>query len=73
MIAFAGKWALKAAFALFRPLPLRDRVVLASSHTSHLSGNLEFIADELARRQMSSHVVVLATASRRGLLGKREA
>ena len=69
MIAFAGKWALKAAFALFKPLPLRDRVVLASSHTSRLSGNLEFIADELARRNMSSHVVVLATTSRRGLLG----
>ena len=70
MIAFAGKWALKAADAIFRPLPLRDRVVLASSHTSHLSGNLEFIADELARRGLSDRVVVLAAPARRGALGK---
>ena len=70
MIAFAGKWTLKAAFALFRPLPVRDRVVLASSHTTHLSGNLEFIADELTRRGLSSKVVVLASAARRGVLGR---
>jgi CDP-ribitol ribitolphosphotransferase len=70
VIAFARKWTLKAVFALLTPLPLHDRVVLASTHTSHLSGNLEFIADELARRGMSSQVVVLTNAARRGVLGK---
>ena len=70
MIAFLGKWVLRAAFALCYPLPVRDRVVLASSHTAHLSGNLEFIADELDRRGLSSQTVVLTDATPRGTMGR---
>ena len=50
VIVFARKWILRVAFALFRPLPVIDRIVIASSHTTRLSGNLEFIHDELTRR-----------------------
>lgn len=70
MIVFLRKWILRIAFALFSPLAIVDRVVLASSHTARLSGNLEFIREELARRQLPAEVVVLTRPSGRGLLGK---
>lgn len=70
MIVFVRKWVLRAAFALFRPLPVVNRVVLASSHSTRMSGNLAFIHDELARRRPSVDVVVLTRPASRGLLGK---
>jgi CDP-glycerol glycerophosphotransferase (TagB/SpsB family) len=71
MMVALRSWILRAAYALFRPLPLKDRIVLASSHTTHLTGNLESIAAELARRDdLAAPVVVLMRPHGRGLLGK---
>jgi len=51
---------------LFRSLPVRDRVVLASTHASRLSGSLEAIRAELDRRGLP---VVVLTRPGFGLLG----
>ena len=69
MIVLVRKWVLKIAFALFRPLRVRPRVAFATAYASHLSGNLAFIRDELARQAPSVEVVVIAVSTTRGLLG----
>ncbi len=70
VIVFVRAWILRAAFTLCRLAPLRDRVVLASTHTSHLSGNLDYIRRELARQGLADRSVVLAMPSRRGVAGR---
>lgn len=70
MVVFARKWVLRLAFWLCYPLPLRDRIVLASSHTRELTGNLRCIYDELVARGMQDHVRILRHASSGGVLGK---
>jgi teichoic acid ribitol-phosphate primase len=69
VIVFARTWVLRIAFALCRLLPVADRVVLASSHASRLSGNLAFIRAELERRGLADRTVVLTLPARRGVLG----
>ncbi len=58
------------AFRAARRLPLRRRVVLATAHNEHLSGNLAFIRDELARRGSAIPVVAIAHRPGRGVLGR---
>ncbi len=70
MIVLVRKWILRSAFALFRSLRVRRRVVLASSHATRLSGNLEFIFNELKRQLPEVEIVVLTRRQRHGLLGK---
>jgi len=50
----------RVGFALGRLLPVRPRVVLATSHADRLGGNLARIRDELAGTRRSARVVVLA-------------
>jgi len=57
MIVFLRKWILKIAYWLFTPLPVRERVVFASSHAVSLGGNLRAIRDELQRRTPSPEIV----------------
>ena len=60
----------RVAFALARRLPLRRRVVLASSHDSRLRGNLVVIEAALRTADPPIEVVALAHASRGDLPGK---
>ena len=62
-------WLVRFAYYLCRLLPLRRRLVLATAHHDHISGNLVAIRDELARRQPAIEVVELAYRSTRGLRG----
>ena len=71
MIVLLRKWILSAVFTLFRPLPLRNRVVFASSHAVRLGGNLKALHDEMERRSVDAGIVVLlrsSTAARSGKL-----
>jgi teichoic acid ribitol-phosphate primase len=43
-------WAVRAGFAVGRLRPLRNRVLLATSHLDRLTGNLAMLRDELATR-----------------------
>jgi teichoic acid ribitol-phosphate primase len=60
----------RAGFALGRLLPIRRRVVLATSHADRLGGNLVAIRDELGRRMPSERVVVFAFRHRSGMGGR---
>jgi CDP-ribitol ribitolphosphotransferase len=53
-------WLVRAGFAAGRLVPIRSRVVLATSHADRPSGNLVAIRDELARRTPPIPTVVLA-------------
>ncbi len=71
VLVFARKWMLRLAYALFYPLPVQDKVVLASSSASRARGNLKAIGDELSRREdLSARVVVHTHRSSAGLSGK---
>ncbi len=59
----------RLGFALGRVLPLRRRVVLATSHADRLSGNLAWIRDELARRDPPVATTVLARRATGGPMG----
>ena len=59
----------RVGFALGRFLPIRRRVVIATSHVDRISGNLAFIRDELRRRHPDVPITTLAyrpAASARG-------
>ena len=58
MIVFLRKWILKVAFWACAPLPVRNRVVFASSHAVNLGGNLRAVRDELERRGCAAEIVV---------------
>ncbi len=60
----------RAAFGLARRLPLRPRVVLATSHASRLEGNLACLRDELARREPPVRVTSLAHRAAPGIRAK---
>ncbi|HEY4633542.1 MAG TPA: CDP-glycerol glycerophosphotransferase family protein [Candidatus Limnocylindrales bacterium] len=53
-------WLVRAGFAAGRLVPIRSRVVLATSHAEGPSGNLAAIRDELAHRTPPIPTVVLA-------------
>lgn len=61
--------AVRAGFLAGSRLALRRRILLATSHQGALSGNLAFIAEELAARQPPVPVVVLTHRRRGGILG----
>lgn len=60
----------RAAFAIGQRLPLRRRVVLATSHTPALTGNLAWIHEELRRRQPAVPVTTLTMRRGGGPLGR---
>ena len=62
--------AVRSGFVAGRILPVRRRVVLATSHADGLGGNLAFIRDELARRSPAEPVVALAFRHGTGLRGR---
>ena len=59
----------RLGFAIGRRRPVRPRLVLATSHSLQLTGNLRAIADELARRDPAVPVVTLASRVTAGLPG----
>lgn len=65
--------AVRVGFAIGSARPLRPRIVLASDHAAALSGNLAFIADELAARHPQLPVIALVTRPVRGLRGRLRA
>jgi CDP-glycerol glycerophosphotransferase (TagB/SpsB family) len=62
-------WVIRLIFYAARLLPVRERVVLATAHKAQIDGNLACISNELASRQPTPPVVVLAYAPQRGPLG----
>jgi len=60
----------RVGFAAGRVLPLRARVVLATSHQSELHGNLAIIREGLSRLGSPVQVIVLADRPRPGLFGR---
>jgi len=63
-------WLVRVGFAAGRILPVRRRVVLATSHADRLDGNLAFIRDELGRRTPPVPVAVLAFRHAPGVRGR---
>lgn len=62
-------WLVRIAFLAARILPIRHRVVLATSHASRIEGNLACIQAELERRQPAVAVSVLAYRASGGVAG----
>lgn len=60
LLVIARIWLVRLVYYLARLLPLRDRVVLATAHFDHISGNLACIQAEIARRRPDVPLVVLA-------------
>lgn len=60
-------------FAAGRRFPVRRRVVLATAHAGHLSGNLAWIQDRLAGHEPDVQVVGLARWTRGGPAGSIQA
>lgn len=52
-------WILRAASLLFSLLPLRNKVVFASTHARSLGGNMKCIYDELVARDCNVRLVFL--------------
>ena len=65
--------AVRAGFVIGSRRALRRRIVLATSHAAALSGNLAFIAEELAARHPTVPVVVLAFRHEPGIRGRLRA
>lgn len=65
-------WLVRLAFAAGHVLPLRSRVVLATS-LNRIGGNLAAIRDELERDGRAGRVVALVHDPRPGLLGRLRA
>ena len=63
-------WLVRVGFALGQRLPLRRRVLLATSHADRLGGNLAFIHAELRRRHPEVSVSVLAHRATEGWRGR---
>ncbi len=60
----------RVAFGIARHLPLRSRVLLATSHSATLAGNLVSIRDDLTRRYPGVPIVVTARRPARGVRGR---
>ncbi len=65
--------AVQAGFLVGSIRPPRPRIVLATSHAASLTGNLAFIAADLAARHPEVPVVRLASRPPRGLAGRLRA
>jgi CDP-glycerol glycerophosphotransferase (TagB/SpsB family) len=66
-------WSVRLGYAVSRVLPIRQRVVLATSHIPYIRGNLAAIRDEIARRDGSIKVVTLTHERRPGMRGRLRA
>jgi CDP-ribitol ribitolphosphotransferase len=66
LLARARIAAVQVGFWVGSRRPVRPRVVLATSHSASIGGNLVFIRDELARRTPRIDVTVLASRPGRG-------
>ena len=66
-------WAVRAGFLVGSIRPPRRRVVLATSHQGSLSGNLAYLAEELAARRPAVPVTVLVFRPERGVVGRLKA
>jgi teichoic acid ribitol-phosphate primase len=65
--------AVRVGFAVGSLRPLQRRIVLAAGHSDHLSGNLAFIAQELAARHPDVPVTILAARPTEGIRGRLRA
>jgi teichoic acid ribitol-phosphate primase len=65
--------AVRTGFLLGRLRPVRPHVVLATTRSSRLGGNLKAIAEELGRREPSVPARALPTPIGTGLLGRARA
>jgi CDP-ribitol ribitolphosphotransferase len=63
-------WAVRFGFAIGSVRAPRPRVVLATSHQGEISGNLAYLAEELATRRPAIPVTVLAFRHGRGVTGR---
>ncbi len=70
MIILLRVWLLRLAFYAFYAFPVRDKIVIASSSSDNLRGNLRYVYDELERRGLTPRVKLLLRRPRSGLLGK---
>ena len=66
-------WSVRVGYAIGRILPLRQRVVLATSHIPYIRGNLAAIQGELARRDPPIKVITLIRFPRPGRRGRLRA
>ena len=66
-------WAVRVGFVVGSLRPPRRRVVLATSHQASLSGNLAYLAEELAARRPAVAVTVLVFRPERGVTGRLKA
>ena len=62
--------SVRLGFALGRRRQQRHRVLLATSHLDHLSGNLALLRDDLARRHPEIERLEIAHRPRGGILGR---
>lgn len=72
LLILARVWVVRLSFFARSLLPVRRRVVLATSHISYLTGNLAAIAAEIERRDPTIEIVRLihnAKPGRRGRIG----
>jgi CDP-ribitol ribitolphosphotransferase len=70
MVNKLRKGLVAIAYRLFRPLPMKKRILLANFTTGSLNGNLGFLYEELINRGKEDQVVLLLHRSRSSLLGK---
>ncbi|MDQ3691673.1 MAG: CDP-glycerol glycerophosphotransferase family protein [Chloroflexota bacterium] len=70
LVVVIRTWLVRIGFELGRRLPVRRRVLLASSHADRLGGNLAFIHAELRRRHPEVRVAVLAHRTVEGWRGR---
>jgi CDP-ribitol ribitolphosphotransferase len=73
LIVLLRIWSVRAVFEVATRLPLRDRVVLATSRTSRLGGNLSAIKAEINTRRPKIPVVTVAHRREGGALGRLRA
>ncbi|HKG56206.1 MAG TPA: CDP-glycerol glycerophosphotransferase family protein [Candidatus Limnocylindrales bacterium] len=65
----ARVFVVRLVHGVARGLPIQERVVLATSHSDVLTGNLAWIRDELARRTPHVRIVTIASRPRTGPRG----
>jgi CDP-ribitol ribitolphosphotransferase len=68
-LVLARIWLVRISYFVARALPVRRRVVLATSHASRIEGNLACIQSELRRRQPAVVMSVLAYRASGGFRG----
>ncbi len=70
LVVLARIWLVRVGFVAGRLLPIRSRIVLATSHADRIDGNLAAIADGLLRWAPHAEVQQLAHRSSGGIFGR---